>query len=519
MRRRQFLRGSLGAAAVAVTGCGGARARPSESGPGGATQRAEDADLVADVETALRAAPGRASILDGSPTDVWRFSGRLLRGPPDVLATDGDTYLGPTLRLRRGQRLRVQLENGIDEETIVHWHGLYVSERNDGHPRYAIAPGERFVYDFEVDERAAMYWYHPHPASRTGPQVYAGLTGLLIVTDDEEQRLSLPDGDRELMMVLQDRTFDRDNQLVYEPDPMIGSLGEQVLVNGRVPRTREVGRGPHRLRILNGSNSRIYDLAWSDGSPMTVIGTDGGLLDRPLERAHVVLTPAQRVDLWVSFGGRPGEDVWLESRAFDGVGPMMGMGRGMGRMGGRAMGMRGRQARVPNGTPLRIQRFVTTGGGSLSAPPDRLAPHPGPPVNEVVNADRPRTFTASMRMRRWLLNGRLFEMNVVAPNERVRLGTVEEWEFVNTGGHMAMAHPIHLHGSQFRIVERRHGPGARQLREGLLDEGWRDTFVLMPGDRVRIRVPFTRHPGMFLYHCHNLEHEDLGMMRNYVVET
>jgi len=121
-------------------------------------------------------------------------------------------------------------------------------------------------------------------------------------------------------------------------------------------------------------------------------------------------------------------------------------------------------------------------------------------------------------MMRWLLNGRTFELRAVADNERARLGTNEDWEFVNAGGMMSMPHPIHLHGPQFRIMSRQPGPGASSLREGLLDDGWLDTFLLLPGDRVRLRVRFERYPGLFLYHCHNLEHEDMGMMRNYLIE-
>jgi FtsP/CotA-like multicopper oxidase with cupredoxin domain len=124
-----------------------------------------------------------------------------------------------------------------------------------------------------------------------------------------------------------------------------------------------------------------------------------------------------------------------------------------------------------------------------------------------------------MRMMQWMLNGRPFEMRGVADNERIRLGATEDWEFVNTMGMMAMAHPIHVHGPQFRIVRRDAGPGAPSLRDGILDDGRKDTFLLLPGDRVRIRVRFDRHPGTFLYHCHNLEHEDMGMMRNYLVEA
>ena len=502
MRRREFVRGCLGTAAFAIVG-GDAllRSRPAiASGPG-----PKPSASGASVELTLRAQPQSVSLLEGRPTDVWRFSANLARGPKDTLVASDKGYLGPTLRLRRGQRVRVDFENGIGEQSIVHWHGLQVAQRNDGHPSSAVASGERYAYDFEVNNRAGTYWYHAHPADRTGPQVYRGLAGLLLVTDDDEQRLGLPDGDRELTLVLQDRSFDADNQLLYSYNSMVGFLGDRVLVNGRLPETREVRRGAHRLRVLNGSNSRIYDLGWSDGSPLIVLGTDGGLIDAPQARSHVVLAPGQRLDVWASFGDKPGEDVWLESRAFDGVGPTMGMGMGGGMMGrgmgggmmGRGMGggmMGGGAATVANGAPLRIQRFVTTGSGSAAAPPDRLIPAPGPTASEVTNARSPKTFTTTMRMMRFLLNGRQFEMSDVTRDERVRRDTVEEWEFVNPGGGMSMAHPIHIHGSQFHVVARKAGAGASALHEGVFDEGWQDTFLLLPGDRVRLRIRFGSIP-------------------------
>ena len=128
-----------------------------------------------------------------------------------------------------------------------------------------------------------------------------------------------------------------------------------------------------------------------------------------------------------------------------------------------------------------------------------------------------------MAMMQWLLNGRPFAMDEVADNERVRLGTTEEWELVNRSAMMALPHPIHVHGSQFQVVERRvtagGAAGAATVRDGLTDEGWKDTFLLMPGEQARIRVRFGRHAGLFLYHCHNLEHEDMGMMRNLLVSA
>jgi FtsP/CotA-like multicopper oxidase with cupredoxin domain len=143
----------------------------------------------------LTAAPDEVSVLPGAPTRVWRFTGRLLKGPADTLQTLPGSYLGPVIRLRRRQHVRVRFANNLGEDSIVHWHGLDVPESADGHPRLAIGHGQEYVYEFEVTNRAGTYWYHPH--MRTGAQVYQGLAGLLLVQDDEEDTLALPSGGNE----------------------------------------------------------------------------------------------------------------------------------------------------------------------------------------------------------------------------------------------------------------------------------------------------------------------------------
>ena len=163
-----------------------------------------------DLHVELRAEPDRVAILPGAATRVWRYRGRLLRGEASSLESGPAGYLGPVIRVRSGQRVRIDLVNGLPESTITHWHGLHVPDTMDGHPRFAIAPGARYRYEFTVANRAGSYWFHPHPHGRTGKQVYAGLAGLFLVSDDEEAALGLPAGAQDLPLVLQDRTFDAD---------------------------------------------------------------------------------------------------------------------------------------------------------------------------------------------------------------------------------------------------------------------------------------------------------------------
>ena len=470
-----------------------------------------------DVEVVLRAVPSEAVLnpVMGYPTPVWRYEGRLLRGPAEALTTLPQSYLGPTFRIRQGQRVRVHFENRLTERSIVHWHGLDVSEENDGHPRLAVGPGGTRSYDFQVSNRPGTYWYHPHPDGRTAPQVYAGLAGLFIVTDGSDQARGLPAEEFELPLVLQDRLLDDGGQLVYQPNPMLGLIGDRAFVNGRLSPRFEVRDGTYRLRVLNGSNARIYKLAWSDGSAMVVLGSDGGLLSAPQSKPYLMLAPGERAEIWADFGRRPGGDeVALQSLSFEGA----GMG---GMSGGMMMGSSGRRG-LDNGTPLTLCRFAKGGTGVRLKLPTQFDSLAFAAPETVSNTGAPRRFQVSMAMMRWMLNGRLFEMDDVVANEHIKRGVTEDWLFSNAGNMMALPHPIHIHGGQFQLISRVVSPpwkdAAATVALGLIDQGWKDTFLLMPGETFRVRVRFPTHVGLFLYHCHNLEHEDMGMMRNFRVE-
>ncbi len=457
-----------------------------------------------DVEIALKAAPSEVQILPGKPTRVWRYQAELLQGPPEALVPLPDTYLGPVINLQNGQRVRIHFTNGLDEESIVHWHGLHVPPEADGHPRLAIDPGETYVYEFTVDDRAGTYWYHPHPHGRTGPQVYYGLAGLLLIHDEEEQALGLPSGEYDVPLVIQDRLFDADNQLVYNPNQMMGFLGNRILVNGQPDFTLPVATRPYRLRLHNGSNSRIYKLAWEDGTPLTVIATTGGLLEKPLQREYITLAPAQRLELWVDFSNR-------------------------------AVGDELRLVNLPSAAPDGGSTFpvlsvkVEREESASERLPERLSTTTWHNRDEAVNRNSPREFTLAMTMGQgWTLNGRSFEMTDVAKDEIVKLGDLEIWEFINRGGGMGMGggmalpHPMHVHLLQFQVIEREIDSAGRAawetLKDGYVDEGWLDTVLLMPGERVKILLKFEDFTGLYLYHCHNLEHEDMGMMRNFRVD-
>jgi FtsP/CotA-like multicopper oxidase with cupredoxin domain len=553
--RRDFLRTAgltmlAGGSTLLLGGCNQANQTVQAQNPTATylpVTQSNNSRFVPDVELALQAVPTEMSILSGSLTQVWQFQAQ---GDSTVIQTLPNSYLGPIMRFRQGQKVRIHFTNQLPEESIVHWHGLYVPEVADGHPRNVIPSGGEYIYEFEVKNRAGSYWYHPHPHGRTGPQVYYGLAGLIFISDDEET--GLPAGEYDIPLVIQDRTFDDDNQLVYGigmmhqmQQHMLGFLGDQILVNGEPDYSLSVATRVYRLRLYNGSNARIYKLAWNDGTPMTVIGVDGGLLEVPVQRDYITLAPAQRIELWADFSQKSvGTELTLQSLPFDfigdmammndsmmnggqGGGGMMHGGQGGGMMhGGQGGGMMDGQSMMSDmmqqtsllqGSRFDVMKILVERADTERLTlPDKLST-----INWKSPADtvKTRQFTFAMaQMMSWTINGRTWEMDVAAPDETVKSNSSEIWELYNNS---PVPHPVHLHGNQFQILERQVDSNTNAIWQtvsgGFVDDGLNDTVLVMPGERVKILVSFLDYTGLFVYHCHLLEHEDMGMMRNYKV--
>ncbi len=479
-----------------------------------------------DLDIELTAAQRNLQVFTGNKTEVYSYVSNILKAENSTVENLPGSWLGPVFRVKQGQKVRVRFKNQLPRESVIHWHGLHIPPKMDGHPMYAINNGKQYVYEFEVNNRPGTYWFHPHPDKITGPQVYRGLAGMFIVEDDEN---NLPAGQYDVPLIIQDRIFDDNNQLVYmQNNPMSqmqGFLGNRIVVNGNPENNLEVSKATYRFRVLNGSNSRIYKLAWSDGSDVIVIGTDGGLLPQPVRKPYLILGSGERVELWKDFStSDTGKEVHLQSLSFN-DGSSMGMGGGM--MGGGMMGGSGPE----NGVGFDICTFtVTSQSGERKSLPSTFEAIKSIPESEAVNADSPRRFRFYNQRMQWVINGETFEMREVADWEKVKLNTTEIWEFINGDNGqgmgmmqnmMKMPHPVHLHGLQFQIIDRdvsgMSSDSWNTIKDGFVDEGWQDTFMLMPGMKVKIALRFKDYTGIYVYHCHNLEHEDMGMMRNYEV--
>lgn len=467
---------------------------------------------VRDLHVRLWAASAVSQIIAGTTTDVYSFDAEVLSGDPASVTPSG-SYLGPTLHVRQGQRVRVSFENQLAEECIVHWHGLTLPQDQDGQPGDAVDSGETYEYDFTITNEPGTYWYHPHPHGRTGEQVYRGLAGLLIVHGDSE---GLPDGDNDLSLVLQDRTIREDGTLQYTSsmhDTMAGFVGDTLVTNGVTSLEIAVRPEPYRIRLLNGANSRTQYLTWSTANPCHVVATDGHLLPQTVTTPGIVLTPAQRTDLWINFAEFTTGDrieLLVADTFVESVG-MMGQGMGA----DDDMG----SADINFDAKVVATFIVSEGDADLASVPTKLGADPAFSASDAVNVDAPKQFVLSTRRAAHWINDTQWEGRKSSAQETVQANTVELWEFVNQS---PMPHPMHLHGNAFRVVSRTWDDDAVSaswdtIDHGIIESGLRDTVLVWPGQRVQIAIPFAEHKGFFMYHCHILEHEDAGMMRNFEV--
>ena len=397
-------------------------------------------------------------------------------GMTDTYSYNGASVLGPTLRLRTGDSVAISVKNDLDETTTTHWHGADVPAEDDGGPHSPIAPGATWVADFDVIQPAATLWYHPHVHGFTAEHVYRGAAGLIIIDDDNPASALLPAtyGVDDIPVIIQDRDFAADGQLDFAiDDGDNGNLYDTLTVNGTINPYVETPTGPVRLRLLNGSQGRIYQLSVT-GADMTKIASDGGYLASPVPIEQLTLAPGDRAEIVVNIG--------VESAAL--VDSTLG----------RVLELR------PNGTAL--------GAGTL---PAQLATIERIDESEITVE---RSFHMSDVLNvgefdgSWGINGVQFDMNRI--DATVQLGATERWTLSSGDGQ----HVFHPHQIQFQILAINGEPPPPE------ESGWEDSVLVNDDREVVIAARFHTYAAEdipYMFHCHILDHEDLGMMGQFLI--
>ncbi len=456
---------------------------------------------------ALRMGAGVTELVAGLRTPTWGYNG---------------SVLGPALRIPRARPVSIELHNGLNQPATTHWHGAHVPGDQDGGPQSFIEPGQSLRYHFRLDQPGATLWYHPHTDCLTGPQVWAGLAGLLLVDDGVDRRLGLPHrwGVDDLPLVLQDRRIGADGRLQYmnaEADRM-GMKGDRFLVNGCEQPYVDVPGQWVRLRLLNGSNARIYNIAFADSRPFHVIASDAGLLPRPVPLRSLLMVPAERYEILLDCRGLQGRTLTLRSDSGDVVPTLSMVPLLADRYDRGAFDLLQLRVGAPTAQPARLPpRLVEIEALRSVAPARRFSmqdmasdPRPSPMAAQCSQAAGPGGMSTGLHgMDMFSINHAFMDIWVI--NQEVRRGATEIWQVRNDA---QMTHPFHFHGTSFQIVDRGGLPLPEQER------GWKDVVMVRPGETVRVIARFDQPAGKdapFMYHCHILEHEDNGMMGQFTV--
>ncbi len=450
---------------------------------------------------------------------------QVLPGRPTRMWTYGGCFPGPTIRRPAGHRTEVTFRHELPPsagELTVHLHGGHNRTQFDGQPGgltashktsyycdiprglspresgndVLIKPGGRRTYVYDLmeggePERAAFQWYHDHRLDRTAQNVWRGLVGMWIIEDELEARLPLPEGDRDLALTIVDRDFDRRNQLTDpfadQRPPADGISASTILVNGAHLPHHHVRAQRYRVRVLNASQFRAYNLYLSNGAALIQIGTDSGLMPRPVRRKEVLIGPAERVELIVDFAGARGERIELRSGRRHGHRQPLGSHSYVGAL----MQFRVAPGRVADRTRV----------------PRRLRPLPAWTKHVSHKPDHVWEISiGGLFKTRWEINGRTF--NPAYADTYPKLGSVVTWELVNRTD---VVHLMHMHLTDWYLLARNGKPPPPW------EDCLKETFFLFPHERILVAGHLTDHLGKFVIHCHMLDHEDHGLMSQFQV--
>ncbi len=451
-------------------------------------------------ESFMRA--GTASLLPGKKTIIWGYDG---------------IYLGPTYQASIGERVVIRQHNQLRVPLTVHHHGAHTPGISDGSALLdqEIPPGKfrDYVYPND-DDISATHWYHDHELDFTGHNVFMGLEGFFLLNDAPELSLNLPGHPMndpplpgelpfDLPLVIQDRAFDANNQLAYNPFGHDGFIGDHFLVNGTIQPFVRVANRKYRFRLLNGSNARFYQVSLSNGMSFHVIGSDGGLFSTAVELDNILIGPAERYEVIVDFSSmKPGTQVFLVNSEAQ-------------TKGAKPDGFVPNTPATPNVGPNGLGALMAFNVAFSAPDPSTFTP------GQVLRTDIPFfNPSASVRTRvwefqrsqgAWQINGKFYDPTHI--DAFCKVGDTEIWTLKNGGG--GWYHPVHIHRNQFRILSR------NGLPPGPLEQNLKDVFVLAGGDTVDVITQWTGPSivGNYVMHCHNVEHEDMRMMIRFNVSV
>ncbi|MGF1495506.1 MAG: multicopper oxidase family protein [Elainellaceae cyanobacterium] len=480
MKRRQFLSlmgSTMGAVLLSRCASPSSQAQSETRSLSASTYTSQGGLLELDLD-----ARAQSITIDGQSAELLSYGGRIP---------------GPLLEVRPGDTVRIHFTNHLTAPTNLHYHGLHIPPTGQAdNPFLEIPPGERLTYEFTLPNghHSVTAYYHPHLHGYVAQQIFGGLGGVMIVRGALDEIPEIQAAQEELLFL---KDFDL-TQPVNSPDPyfgvqMPGREGPLVTVNGQVNPSFSISSGGLlRFRIVNASTSRFYRLALED-HPMYLIATDGGAIAQPIELQELLLSPGERAEVLVRGSQEPGQYRLLNLPYQRGGMGMMGGMMGRGPMHGASPG------RQDNQTPQPLATLTYSGQVESLPLPQQLIP-----IDELPTPQTVRQFTFNHGMvpgqgMAFLINGQSFKHGRV--NTPVQLNAVEEWEIINTG---VMDHPFHLHTNRFQVISRNGQPVPYQA--------WKDTLLIPTGESARIRVAFKDFPGKTVYHCHILDHEDLGMM-------
>lgn len=406
-------------------------------------------------------------------------------------------YLGPTLLMQRGDTARLKVINELPQVTSMHWHGMHVPGDMDGGPQREVMPGETWDVEYRVENPAGTYWYHPHPHMLTASQATKGAAGMIIVRDTEEAALDLPRtyGLDDFPVVIQDRRFLANGNMPTAP------YGDSVLVNGTPHAYLECPAQVVRLRLLNGANARVFALGLDNGQDLHVIAGDGGLLNAPVATDRLWLSNGERYEVLLDLSGMEGDSLQLMSYGSE----LPQTVPGANNMLWESSWLNGIDFPV-----LRIRVTAPTNDPVTAIPTTLVDVEPHDEALSVRNRTKALTGNGMVGMGMFMIDGQMFDMDVI--NDTIQLGTVEIWEIPNNSN---MAHPMHIHGVSFFVLERNGVPPP------LWERGAKDVVLVDAGETVKLIMRFDQPTNgwPYMYHCHNLLHEDNMMMLQFIVEA